>query len=117
MHLHGDLQAAIEHLNTTTGETLHRAFIIGGASLYAEAMQASHPSTLADRALVTRITSPAFEQCDTFMPDLLGEEQKRSIWRKSTHAELVDWVGFEVPEGIQEENGVQYQFQMWIRDA
>jgi hypothetical protein len=36
-------------------------------------------------------------------------------WRRCTSAELRAWAGFEVPEGIQEENGVSYEFQMWER--
>jgi len=38
-------------------------------------------------------------------------------WKQTSHAELVNWVGFDVPEGEQEEQGVRYEFQMWIRDA
>lgn len=36
-------------------------------------------------------------------------------WRRCTSAELKAWAGFEIPEGIQEENGVSYEFQMWER--
>jgi dihydrofolate reductase len=29
----------------------------------------------------------------------------------------MDWLGFEVPEEVQEERGVKYEFQMWTRCA
>jgi len=38
-----------------------------------------------------------------------------SEWVQSSHAELQEWAGVAVPEGIQEENGVKYEFQMWTR--
>ena len=30
--------------------------------------------------------------------------------------ELSRWAQFDVPAGVQEEKGVQYEFQMWVRD-
>lgn len=93
--------------------------MIGGATLYTESLaQSSELSAFVDRVLLTRIISPAFE-CDVFMPDITGEsaeESNVSGWKKASHAELVEWVGFEVPGGVQEENGVQYEFQMWTRE-
>ena len=35
-------------------------------------------------------------------------------WEKATHDALQDWVGFEVPSGVQKEDGVEYEFQMWV---
>ena len=91
---------------------------------------------------MTRLYHPEFAQCDVFMPEFrspeqIAEEAKRTgqsqsgsenldgathanirneaIWRRCTSAELRAWAGFEVPEGIQEENGVSYEFQMWER--
>lgn len=92
--------------------SLHRHFIIGGASIYNEAL-ALTPSDTAyvDRVLLTRIIDPDFNDCDAFMPDFLGQDS----WKRAKQEELSDWVGFEVSEGVQEENGVKYEFQMWIR--
>ena len=74
-----------------------------------------HSSPQADRILLTRILSPAFEDCDVHFPDF--REQKREDgddkWIKTSHARLVEWVGSEVLEGVQEEKGVRYEFQMW----
>jgi dihydrofolate reductase len=103
---------------------IHRSFIIGGASLYCDALAMplpthDSPSAFVDRILLTRIISPAFEQCDVFMPDFLGEVMEKDgekvEWRKATHGDLEAWVAFEVPEGVQEENGVNYEYQMWVR--
>jgi dihydrofolate reductase len=102
----------------TSATNLHRGFIIGGASLYAESLGLPVSSTepTVDRILLTRILSPEFNNCDVFMPDFLKETSESMQWKRSTHAELEEWVGFEVPVGEQEENGVKYEFQMWVRD-
>lgn len=99
-------------------EEHHRVFVIGGVTLYTQclALPPSSP-TFVDRILLTRVFSPAFEECDTFMPDILSEkeQQGKERWEQTSHAELSSWAGFDVPEGIQSENGVEYEFQMWIR--
>lgn len=89
--------------------SIDRRFLIGGGSLYAEALSRS----MADRVLLTRILSPEFPDCDTFIPDLTSG----SDWSQKTFAELKAWVGTDVAEGIQEENGVRYEFQMWERNT
>ena len=48
------------------------------------------------------------------MPEF-REKPGGESWKKATHGELQDWLGFEGPEGVQEENGVKYEFQMWTR--
>jgi len=95
---------------------IHRRFIIGGASVYKEslALEPTSPAlTVVDRILLTRILSPAFEGCDVFFPEF------RDIpgWSQASHADLEAWAGFEVAKGVQEENGVEYEFQMWVRDV
>ncbi|PSS37649.1 hypothetical protein PHLCEN_2v473 [Hermanssonia centrifuga] len=116
-----DLNAALVQLSgkELEGHSLYRSFIIGGASLYQETLSLP-PSSIVfvDRILITRIISPAFDDCDVFMPNFLDEANAtdgHSAWTRASHAELANWVGFDVPEGIQEEKGVQYEFQMWIR--
>ena len=91
---------------------------------------------------MTRIYNPEFPQCDVFMPEFRSPEQiaedagkaghsqsghdnldgslyansrAEGDWRRCTTAELRAWAGFEIPEGVQEENGVAYEFQMWER--
>ena len=93
--------------------------MIGGASLYSEVLALSSalhitPPVLLDRILLTRIISPVFEQCDVFIPDFLADKDGLE-WSRASHVELQEWVEFAVPEGVQEENGIEYEFQMWVR--
>ena len=95
---------------------INRRFIIGGASLYREtlALEPLTPiSSVVDRILLTRILSPAFEDCDVFFPEF----RNAPGWSQTTHEALEAWVGFEVANGVQNENGVEYEFQMWIREV
>ncbi|KAJ3558818.1 hypothetical protein NM688_g698 [Phlebia brevispora] len=115
-----NLNSALVHLSTYTTETtaIHRAFIIGGASLYRDTLLLPPTSpAFVDRILLTRILSPAFEECDVFMPNFRDEKlaEGHGPWKRESHDKLKEWVGFDVPEGIQEEKGVQYEFQMWTR--
>ena len=107
------LKSALAHLEEITN--IHRAFIIGGATIYNEALalpfSSSEPGL--DRILLTRIFSPEFKECDTFFPDICKENSEE--WTRTRHATLQDWVGFEVSEGEQEEKGIKYEFQMWMR--
>ncbi|KAJ7244777.1 dihydrofolate reductase-like domain-containing protein [Mycena haematopus] len=114
--LEGSLEAAITRQKT---EPVARGFIIGGASLYAEslAMPPSSQVGFVDRILLTRILSPAFEECDVFMPEFLDGTNADDGWKRAAHDALEAWVGFEVAEGVQEEHGVKYEFQMWIRQS
>ncbi|CCM06324.1 uncharacterized protein FIBRA_08576 [Fibroporia radiculosa] len=116
VYLHSSLETALERL--THAEWLespvHRAFVVGGAALYRDTLALPPgPGAFVDRILLTRIIAPEFAQCDVFVPELA--QLGTPAWRRAAHAELQEWVGFEVPEGIQEEHGVQYEFQMWIR--
>lgn len=119
--MYADLQAALTRFQTEEPDhakpSIDRVFIIGGATLYKETLElpSSSPS-IVNRILLTRIISPAFDECDVFLPDFgrTGDGSGRE-WSRSSHAELQAWVGFDVPEGVQEEKGVQYEFQMWTR--
>ena len=119
IYLHSTLDTALERLSKheVLEAPIHRSFVVGGASLYRDTLSlAPSASAFVDRVLLTRILSPAFESCDVFVPDFLEEGEKEGRpWRQTSHKELQEWVGFEVPEGTQEENGVQYEFQMWVR--
>ena len=78
---------------------------------------ATHTLPLADRILLTRILYPSFDDCDVFLPEFrdLKDENDRLVWTQTSHDELCTWVGSDVPAGIQEEKGVKYEFQMWVR--
>ncbi len=85
-----------------------RAFVIGGAEIYT----ASLAEKAAKRILLTRVLTD-FE-CETFFPANLSEDGG-SEWQKKSKKELDQWVGEEVPDGVQEENGVRYLFEMYER--
>jgi dihydrofolate reductase len=100
--LASSLDAALEEAHAADAS---RVFVIGGARLYAAALP------LAERVLITRIIEPSFEGCDVFMPDFIGG----GGWSRAPHDALCAWVEFEVPRGVQEERGVRYEYEMWIR--
>lgn len=37
-------------------------------------------------------------------------------WVQASHTELKEWAGLDVSEGVQEENEIKYEFQMWTRN-
>ena len=43
-------------------------------------------------------------------------EIEKGRWLKRSKSELDTWVGEDVPEGEQEEDGTKYEFQMWERE-
>lgn len=65
----------------------------------------------AKRILLTRILTD-FE-CDTIFP--LTPEELTAQYEKKSHEELCKWTGEEGLEEVQEENGVEYRFEMWER--
>ena len=99
---------------------IHRAFIIGGVSVYADTLAlSSSSSAFVDRVLLTRISSPAFQDCDVHLPDFLSDTnpEGNAMWTRAGHEELKEWTGSDVPQGVQTENGVEYEFQMWTRES
>ncbi|KAI0448715.1 dihydrofolate reductase [Xylaria acuta] len=112
----GSLEQAIQYLrSSSTAAQAGKVFVIGGAQIYAAALQLEE----ARRVLLTRVMSD-FE-CDTFFPLQLSETCSdaqgggTSRWVRKSKEDLDQWTGETVPEGIQEENQTQYEFQMWER--
>ena len=113
------LAQALEYLKTTqpaAGTPATKAFVIGGAQIYGASLALPE----AKRVLLTSVMDD-FE-CDTFFPLRLSsgaeEEQKDGDgkkWAQRSKEELDAWTGETVPEGVQEENGTRYEFQMWER--
>lgn len=86
-----------------------RVFVIGGAEVYRAALE--HGA--AKEVLLTRIYSE-FE-VDTWFPIRLGEEEKEG-WRKEGVEELRRFVGEEVPEGVQREGEVEFEYELWRKE-
>ncbi|KAF7532589.1 hypothetical protein G7054_g7798 [Neopestalotiopsis clavispora] len=100
------LERAVEYVSKQGG-SVGRVFVIGGAQIYTAALQLRE----AKRILLTKIDTD-FE-CDAFFSLRLFESQGDSKWAKCSKESLDAWTGETVPEGVQEENDTQYEFQMW----
>ena len=70
------------------------------------------PQQIAHEAKGTEPSQSGPENLDGITDANIPNEEN---WRRCTNAELRAWAGFEVPEGIQEEKGVAYEFQLWER--
>jgi dihydrofolate reductase len=104
----GDVTASVEEAIEAVEKTeVTRAFVIGGAQIYKAALERKETK----RILLTRVLSD-FE-CDTFFPLQLDESGKSEGWERKSKEDLDRWVGEQVPEGVQEENGTRYVFEMW----
>lgn len=103
---HASLESALSELLPCT-----RTFLIGGSQLYNLSLK-SPP--LVDRILLTRVISDV--ECDTFLTDFVSQQDEKGekMWTQSTHSELEQWVGFDVPSGEVEEKGFRYRFEMWV---
>jgi dihydrofolate reductase len=86
-----------------------KVFVIGGAQIYKTALEDMHTK----RILLTRVLTD-FE-CDTVFPVTLSGNGGGE-WKKKSKEELDQWVGEEVPDGVQDENDVEYVFEMYERD-
>lgn len=94
-HLCSSLQAAFDLLSTA--DSVEKIFVIGGAAVYKEALQ--HPD--AHRLYITHVFKDF--DCDVHFPD----------FDKNVFKEISDP---DVPSEMQEEDGIQYKFQVYQRD-
>jgi dihydrofolate reductase len=103
---------------------IHRAFIIGGATIYKQSLALPN----LERILLTRVLEPSFDECDVFLPEFRSGVDRSNVqngeservvraWNQAPHAELVNWAGWDVPEGKQTEKGVDYEFQMLLSSS
>lgn len=108
------LEQAISYLRSRPQGTLGRVFVIGGGQIYASALEIKE----AKRVILTKVMSD-FE-CDTHFSlklsdDDEGQGESDTGWVKRSKGELDAWAGETVPEGVQVENGTEYEFHMWER--
>ncbi|KAI5362425.1 putative dihydrofolate reductase domain-containing protein [Septoria linicola] len=113
-----DITAGLRSLEDLVNEgkalPVSRAFIIGGTSIYKSALELPQ----LNRILMTRIGKEY--ECDTFFPVQLKDTQDTSSeWRRTTHAELQDYVEEDVNDGpIQQRSGdeeISLDFQLYER--
>ncbi|KAM4577349.1 dihydrofolate reductase [Odontesthes bonariensis] len=94
-HLAADFSSALRWVDTELAEKADQVWIIGGSSLYKDLMES--PGT--KRLFVTQILKQ-FES-DTFLPEI----------NPSKYRQLPEFPG--VPSDLQEENGIQYRFEVY----
>jgi dihydrofolate reductase len=108
-------QAAEEHPSDADEQRpvpIARAFVIGGNTNYKAALEL--PQT--DRVLLTKIFHDY--DCDTHFPvDLEGDGAKKAGWTRRSAEELSTFVGEDISEGRKEENGIEYEFCMFEKEA
>ncbi|KAL9985504.1 hypothetical protein ACROYT_G007918 [Oculina patagonica] len=98
VHLCSSLQAAFDMLSAAPyTDTVESIFVIGGAGVYREALK--HPG--AHRLYVTRVFKDF--DCDVHFPDF-----DKTVFKKISDP--------KVPGEKQEENGIEYEFQVYQRD-
>jgi dihydrofolate reductase len=97
---------ALQRLENVSEVDIDRVFVIGGASVYATAMEL--PQT--KHILLTKINKEY--ECDTFFPINL---QESTLWRKTNRREIEVFTGEEIVDGGVEENGVAFEFCMFER--
>jgi dihydrofolate reductase len=115
----GDISSGLAKLHARVDEgkalPLGRAFIIGGSSIYSNAM--TLPQTT--RILLTRIQKDY--ECDTFFPAAMPTDDTTATngWQRASLQELRDFVGEDIPDGpIAESSGeetVQFEYQLFER--
>ena len=90
-------------------EEVERIFVIGGAEIYRVALDHSFTQSV----LLTRIDTK-FE-VDTFFPVELAKEGVG--WIKMGREALSNFVGEEVPEGVQREGGIEFEYELWQKQT
>lgn len=94
-YLVSDFNSALRLVDTELVEQADQVWVIGGSSLYKELMESAGTK----RLFVTRILKQ-FE-CDTFLPEINPDKYRL----------LPAFPG--VPQELQEENGIQYRFEVY----
>ncbi|XP_074530457.1 dihydrofolate reductase [Halichoeres trimaculatus] len=94
-HLAADFGSALRLVDTELADKVDQVWVIGGTSLYKEMME----SPGSRRLFVTQILKQF--NCDTFLPEITPDKYRL----------LPEFPG--VPKELQEENGIQYKFEVY----
>ncbi|POS86692.1 hypothetical protein EPUL_002081 [Erysiphe pulchra] len=109
-------ESALKFTTITNTIGPERIFVIGGAQIYEAALRMKE----AKRILLTRILNDF--DFDTRFPLILGQDgtaqgDASHGWEKKSQKELSEWIGeTNSIAGVQEENGIQYLYEMWERN-
>eukprot|EP00112_Aurelia_sp_Birch-Aquarium-sp1_P006773 Seg1740.7 transcript_id=Seg1740.7/GoldUCD/mRNA.D3Y31 product="Dihydrofolate reductase" protein_id=Seg1740.7/GoldUCD/D3Y31 len=90
------LDDAVQHISKTLANEVETIFVVGGAGVYEETIK----SKFCDRIYLTHVMEEF--DCDTFFPEF--DEQ---IFKRVSDE--------QVPEGIQEEKGIKFEFRLYER--
>ncbi|XP_019711845.1 dihydrofolate reductase [Hippocampus comes] len=94
-HLAPDFCSALRLIDTELSDQADQVWVIGGSSLYKELMHSQGTR----RLFVTQVLKQF--PCDTFFPEFCPDNYNL----------LPGFPG--VPQGLQEENGIQYRFEVY----
>ncbi|CAI2186360.1 16231_t:CDS:2, partial [Funneliformis geosporum] len=100
--IYSSLDEAITDLSNSS--KVSRLFVIGGSQIYKEAITSPNCVYI----LLTRVYK--FFECDTFFPEI-----NEKMFSLTTHEELEEVVGEQVPKGRQVDNGMEYEFLLYKR--
>lgn len=91
VHVQPSVEKAMEFIHSSLAQSIENVFVIGGAQLYAEAIQSPN----CKRIYFTMIHS--YFECDAFFPKI-----DRAIFR------------IEAEHQIEESSGIRYQFMSFV---
>ncbi|KAJ2498237.1 dihydrofolate reductase [Coemansia sp. RSA 1972] len=91
----------IDELNASTNIRIDRVFIVGGSGIYASGLQLDAHV----QVLLTKVQFVDAHTCDTFFPAM-----DERVFVLQPHARLEQVAGFNVPQGVQTENSIDYEF-------
>ncbi|KAL8903215.1 MAG: hypothetical protein Q9207_004081 [Kuettlingeria erythrocarpa] len=109
--------AGLRKLQAHGSKPLGRAFVIGGAEIYKQALELRE----CERVLWTRLGGEW--ECDTWFPDgVVGDGvedggEGKNGWRRRTRREMEEWVGEEGIGGLRREGDVEFEVSMWEREG
>ncbi|KAI8844776.1 dihydrofolate reductase-like domain-containing protein, partial [Chytridium lagenaria] len=100
------LPEALEYLGH---QNISTAFVIGGASVYKEAMELPETKLL----FITTVWAPekVEQECDTFFPD--PEQDYRMLPQEDN----LKYLGVDAPVGKKAISGIEYRFDLFLRKS
>jgi dihydrofolate reductase len=104
-YLAGSMDEALSIIDSIGDGPGNKLFVIGGAQVYATALAHARTTNILFTNVLTEF------DCDTFFP--LDIRDPANGWVKKSYDELSALAGEEVPAGVQEENGVRYEFELY----
>ncbi|KAJ1921035.1 hypothetical protein H4219_000893 [Mycoemilia scoparia] len=98
----------IDELNNNSHSDIYiqDVFAIGGHGVYKASMESPNQVEL----FLTRVQFPEADSCDTFFPEI-----NSNIFSRQSFEALQERVPFEIQKGVVQENGLQYEYQLFLK--